>query len=79
MLTENSQTQEDMLCNITYMWNLKNTTNQRIKQKEAYTDIENKLVVTRGAREVGEGQHRDGRIKKKKTMRLYVCENSENC
>jgi len=27
MLTENSQTQEDMLCNITYMWNLKNTTN----------------------------------------------------
>ena len=27
MLTEKSQTQEDMLCNITYMWNLKNTTN----------------------------------------------------
>ena len=27
LLSERSQTQEDMLYNITYMWNLKNTTN----------------------------------------------------
>ena len=62
MLSERSQTQEDMLYNITYMWNLKNTTNQLIKQKEADTDIEDKLVVTRWVREVGEGQHRDRRF-----------------
>ena len=77
LLSERSQTQEDMLYNITYMWNLKNTTNEWIKQKEADTDIENKLVVTRWVREVGEGQHWDGRFKRK--MRLYVCENFEMC
>ena len=46
-----------MLYVITYMWNLKNTTNELIQQnRNRLTDIENKLVVTRGEREVGRGK-----------------------
>ena len=38
------------------MWNLKNNTNECIKEnRNRLTDIENKLVVTRGVREGGKG------------------------
>ena len=30
---------------ITYMWNLKNNTNESMYKTETFTDIENKLVV----------------------------------
>ena len=38
---------------ITYMWNLKNDTNELIYKTERLTDIENKLMVTEGE-EVGQ-------------------------
>ena len=35
--------------NITYMWNLKTDTNQLVhKKRNRLTDIENKLMVTKG-------------------------------
>ena len=40
-----------ILYDITYMWNLKDSTNELIQKTE--TDIENKLMVTKG--EWGEG------------------------
>ena len=33
---------------ITYMWNLKNYTNEHIYKTERLTDIENKIMVTKG-------------------------------
>ena len=36
------------------MWNLKNNTNECICKTETDSDIENKLVVTKGEREGGE-------------------------
>ena len=33
---------------ITYMWNLKNSTNELIYEPEADSDLENKLTVTKG-------------------------------
>ena len=41
---------------ITYMWNLKNNTDESIYKAE--TDIENKFMVTKGERGWGEGQIR---------------------
>ena len=35
-----------MLCNITYMWNLKNTANVNKTKKKQFTDVENKLEAT---------------------------------
>ena len=41
---------------ISFMWNLKNNTNESIyKMENRLTDIENKLVVAKGKREVGGG------------------------
>ena len=41
---------------ITYMWNLKNDTNELIyKTENRLTDLENKLMVTEGERWWGEG------------------------
>ena len=34
--------------NITYTWNLKNSTNESVRNR--LTDIENKLIVTKGER-----------------------------
>ena len=36
---------------ITYLWNLKYDTNELIYKTETLTDIENKLMVTKGERE----------------------------
>ena len=36
-----------------YMWNLKNNTNKSIYKTETDTEIESKLVVTKGEREGG--------------------------
>ena len=42
-----SDRERQILCDITYMWNLKNTTNWWIQQKRSrFTPIENKLVIT---------------------------------
>ena len=40
---------------VTYMWNLKNTTSKHNKKRNRLTDTENKLVVYRGEREEGRG------------------------
>ena len=48
-----------MLYVITYMWNLKNKTEERIQQnRNRFTDLENKLEVTSGEREGGKGKDR---------------------
>ena len=49
MLSEISHTEKVKYSVITYMWNLKNNTNEHILQiRNRLTDIENKLVVTSG-------------------------------
>ena len=40
--------QRKTIYNITYMWNLKNSTNESIYKTETDSDIENKLTVTKG-------------------------------
>ena len=40
---------------VTYMWNLKYDTNQLIYKTETDSDIENKRMVTKGERGMGEG------------------------
>ena len=42
--------EKQILYDITYMWNLKNNTNECICKTETDSDIENKLVVTEGER-----------------------------
>ena len=46
-----SQAEKDKYYDITYMWNLKNYTNESIYTKQKLTDIENELMVTKGERE----------------------------
>ena len=36
---------------LTYIWNLKNDTNELIYKTSKLTDVENKLVVTKGERQ----------------------------
>ena len=57
MLSEVSQTEKDKYY-ITYMWNLENKTDEceSNKKRNRLTDIENKLMVTSGEREVGRGK-----------------------
>ena len=38
------------------MWNLKNNTNRSIKNRNRLTDIENKLMVTKGERKRGKNE-----------------------
>ena len=45
-----SDTERQILYDITDMWNLKNTTSEYNKKRSRLTDIENKLVVTSGER-----------------------------
>ena len=45
--------ERQILHDVTYMWNLKNNTNECIQQTDRVTYIKNKLVVTRGYREEG--------------------------
>ena len=44
--------ERQILYDITYMWNLKNNTNEYIQIRNRLTDIENKLTVTKGEKEV---------------------------
>ena len=53
--SEISETEKDKYSVITYMWNLKNKTNEQNKT-EIDSDIENKLVVTSGEKEGGRGK-----------------------
>ena len=53
--TEQSKSGERQIpYDITYMWNLKYNTNELIYETETDSDIENKLMVTKGE-EAGEG------------------------
>ena len=52
-------TERKIPCDITYMWNLKNDTNELIYKTERDSDIENKLTVTKGESRVG-GRHKLG-------------------
>ena len=50
---------QDKYCVFTYKWNLKNKTSEQIEQnRNRLKNTENKLVVTRGERRLGEGQNR---------------------
>ena len=42
--------ERQILYDITYMWNLKNSTNELIYETNRLTDFENKLTVTKGER-----------------------------
>ena len=44
---------KDILYDITYMWSLKNNTNEGICKTEADSDMENKLAFPKGEREGG--------------------------
>ena len=46
-ISEISQTEEDILYDYTYMWNLKNKTNEQTENRNRVTDTENKQVVAR--------------------------------
>ena len=46
-----SDTKRQILCDATFRWNLKDSRNELIYKTEQLTDIENKLMVTKG--EVG--------------------------
>ena len=50
----NSSRERQISCDITYMWNLKDDTNELIYQIETDSDFENKFVVIKGKRS-GEG------------------------
>ena len=43
-----SDRERQMLYDITSMWHLENNTNQTIQNRNRLTDIENKLLVTKG-------------------------------
>ena len=47
-----SKVSQRIITYITYMWNLKNYTNELIYKTERLTDIENKIMVTKGERGV---------------------------
>ena len=48
--TKSSQVKEKILYDITYIWYLKNNTNESIYKTKRLTNIENKLTVTEGER-----------------------------
>ena len=48
ILSEVSQTERQILYDITYMWNLKINTNETICKTETDSQTENKLIVTKG-------------------------------
>ena len=48
-----SEVSQRIITYITYMWNLKNYTNELIYKTERLTGIENKLMVTKGERRGG--------------------------
>ena len=61
MPSEISQTERQILYDITYTWNLKNKTNCRIYQKRnRLTDMENELLVTSWEREGRKGNIEEG-------------------
>ena len=57
MLSEISQTERQILYDITDMWYLKNLQTSEYNKKEADSDIETKVVVTSGEKE-WKGQYR---------------------
>ena len=60
-----SDRERQILYDINYVQNLKNATNQWIKQKRTrLIEIENKLMVTSGKREGGRGNKGTGALKK---------------
>ena len=53
ILSEVSQKEKDMYHNITYIWNIKNSTNELLQNRTRLTDMENKLMVTKVERRGG--------------------------
>lgn len=51
MFNDVSLAEEQILCDVIYIWNVNSNINECIYKKEAITDIENKPVVTKEARE----------------------------
>ena len=48
ILSEVNQKEKEILYDINYMWNIKYDTNEPIYETNRFTDIEKKLVVTKG-------------------------------
>ena len=68
-----SDRERQILYDILYMWNLKNTTNLWMKPKSSrLTDIEHKLVVTSSKRKGGEGQYRGRRVQRNEKTKQIV-------
>ena len=61
MLNEISQTKRHILCDITYIWNLKNTTSEYNKREAE--NHQNKLVVAGGEGQRGNIRLGSGRYK----------------
>jgi len=59
MLSAMSDTERQILYDITYMWNLKIRQTSEYNKKETDSEIANKLVVTKWGEGSGEGQDRD--------------------
>ena len=53
ILSEVSQKEKDMYHNITYIWDIKNSANELLQNRNRLTDMENKLMVTKGERRGG--------------------------
>ena len=53
ILSEVSQKEKDVYHNITYIWNIKNSANKLLQNRNRLTDMENKLMVTKGERNGG--------------------------
>ena len=53
ILSEVSQTETQTICDVTYMWNLKNNPYQSIYKMEIDSQTENKLTVTKEERHGG--------------------------
>lgn len=51
MFNDVSLAEEQILCDVIYIWNVNNNINECIYKKEAITDIENKPVVTEGEKD----------------------------
>ena len=53
ILSEVSQTEERQICGVTYMCHLKKNDTNELIHKSRLTDLENKLMVTRGRDRLG--------------------------
>ena len=54
IITLSQSTEKDKYHDINYMWNLKYDTNELLLNRNRVTDLDNRFVVAKGERVVGE-------------------------